>query len=239
MEFDAYKDCYRQQVQKAIAFSGTDVEYCTEAKATALLDVCQRHLGDPRKLEILDVGCGVGLIDGYLASAFRELWGVDVSAQCLQVAAQRNPAAHYQVYVGNRLPFPDRRFDVVFAICVLHHVNPNAWQRFVAEMRRVTRPGGIAVVFEHNPHNPLTRLAVSRCPFDADAVLLSCRRTSALFLQAAFEVLDRRFILFFPFRFRVLQALERRLGWLPLGGQYYVVGRAGAGSGQIALPKAA
>ena len=43
---------------------------------------------------------------------------------------------------------------------------------FVADMVRVTRPGGLVCVIEHNPLNPLTRLAVNRCPFDADAVLL-------------------------------------------------------------------
>jgi SAM-dependent methyltransferase len=239
MEFDAYKDCYRQEVQKAIAFTGTDVDYYTEAKATALLEVCQRRLGGPRELEALDVGCGVGLTDEYLAPTFRGLYGVDVSAQCLEEAARRNPGARYQVYDGNVLPFPDGRFDVVFAINVLHHVKPGAWQQFVDEMRRVTRPSGIAVVFEHNPYNPLTRLVVSRCAFDADAVLLSPRRTSALILRAHFEVIDRRFILFIPFRSRALQAVERRLGWLPLGGQYYVVGRAPAGTGHKTIQKAA
>ena len=225
-EFDAYKNSYRDEVQKAITFTGADVDYCTEAKAAALLEACRRHVGvPPGRLEVLDLGCGVGLTDGYLAAAFGGLWGVDVSADCVAAAARRNAGVHYQAYTGGALPFPDGRFDVVFTICVLHHVAPAAWPQFVAEMGRVVRPGGIAVAFEHNPLNPLTRLAVYRCPFDADAVLLGRRRTAALFARAGLDVIDSRYLLFFPFRCRPLQRLERGLSAVPLGGQYYVVGR--------------
>jgi hypothetical protein len=35
----------------------------------------------------------------------------------------------------------------------------------------------------------------------------------------------RRYILFFPWKSRILAALENLLGWLPLGAQYYVTGR--------------
>jgi len=239
MEFDPYKDSYHQEVQKVIAFAGTNLDYCTEAKATALIDVCRRHVGNPRGLEVLDLGCGVGLTDRYLASEFRGLWGVDVSAECLERASRQNPGVHYKAYDGKTLPFPDGRFDVVFAICVMHHVKADAWQQLMGDMRRVTRPGGITVVFEHNPFNPLTRLAVNRCPFDADAVLLSRRRTAKLFTHTGFDVIDSRYILFFPFRSSIMQRIENGLRWLPLGGQYYVVGRAGEGSGHQVLPSAA
>ena len=43
---------------------------------------------------------------------------------------------------------------------------------FVAELARVVRPGGLVVVFEHNPLNPLTRLVVSRVTFDDGVRLL-------------------------------------------------------------------
>jgi SAM-dependent methyltransferase len=239
MEFDSWKDTYQQEVQKVIGFAGTSVDYCTEVKALTLLDVCRRHLGDPGKLEALDLGCGVGLTDSFLAGDFGELWGIDVSAECVESAARRNPGVHYQAYQGETLPFPDGRFDVVFAICVMHHVEPRSWRSFLDEMRRVTRPNGLNVVFEHNPINPLTRLAVYRCPFDADAVLLSQRRTARLFAESGLEVIDSRYILFFPFRSSLLQRIERTLGWLPLGGQYFVAGRVTPASGGQVVGEAA
>ena len=54
-------------------------------------------------------------------------------------------------------------------------------------MRRVVRPGGLVCVIEHNPLNPLTRsLAVSRCEFDSDAVLLGASTTRKLMAAGGF-----------------------------------------------------
>ena len=61
------------------------------------------------------------------------------------------------------MPVPDASVDVVFAICVVHHVPPAHWGAFAAEMARVLRPGGVAAIFEHNPLNPVTRRVVSNC----------------------------------------------------------------------------
>jgi SAM-dependent methyltransferase len=155
------------------------------------------------------------------------------------MAARSNPKGRYQSYSGEALPFSESAFDVVFAICVMHHVPPPGWGRFVQEMQRVTRPGGLTVVFEHNPKNPLTRRAVNRCPFDADAVLLPLRTTRALFEQAQLEVVERRYILFFPWQTRIFQWMEHRLRGLPLGGQYYVVGRKADSSEPTGLRRAA
>jgi SAM-dependent methyltransferase len=223
--FDTYKDTYTAEVQEAIGFAGQDVAFFTRAKAEHLLRLVRSHVGDPRRLRGLDIGCGIGLTDHYLQQRFAFLHGVDVSEGCLQVAARTNPTVDYRAYDGTSLPFPDNAFDVSFAICVMHHVPPVHWEQFTREMRRVTRPGGLAVVFEHNPVNPLTRLAVWRCPFDADAVLLNMRTTSSLCQRAGFSIVERRYILFFPWKRRWLTSLESCLRRLPLGGQYYVACR--------------
>ena len=52
-------------------------------------------------------------------------------------------------------------------------------------MRRVVRPGGLLCIIEHNPFNPLTRLAVVRCEFDRDAVLLPALAPRAPIAAAA------------------------------------------------------
>ncbi len=234
ISFDAYKDTYRDEVQKAIAFAGQDVDFFTRAKVNHLLDLSRRLLGEPKNLRVLDVGCGVGLTDRYLLPHFRALSGVDISGESVQVAARNNPDGRYQTYAGDVLPFRDDTFDLVFAICVMHHVPPAGWPPFVQEMQRVVRPGGLTVVFEHNPNNPLTRRAVNRCPFDADAVLLRLGTTKRLFRQAGLELLERRYILFFPWEAPVFKQLERGLGGLPLGGQYYVVGRKPFTAGEAA-----
>lgn len=223
-DFNQYKDTYRNEVENAIGFVGKGVDFFTRAKVAQLIELTTRRLGHPSHLKVLDVGCGVGLTEGHLVDTFGSVWGVDVSEESVQVATRTHPRAHFRTCQHEQLPFQDNEFDVAFAMCVMHHVLPQQWPGFLSEMQRVTRPGGLSVIFEHNPYNPLTRLAVNRCPFDADAVLLSMRRLRRLFVRTGFQRLERRYILFFPWQARVLHWLEGRLGWLCLGGQYYVAG---------------
>ena len=224
-DFDDYKETYKDEVASSIAFIGQDVEFFTKAKAHTLLHVAARLLGDTGKLKVLDIGCGVGSTDRYLIDHFGELHGVDVADEVIEKAKLAIPAAHYQDYDGKCLPFADDTFDLAFAINVMHHVPPADWQNFAVEMRRVLRPGGIALVFEHNPYNPLTRRAVSNCAFDADAVLLRRRVTLGLFAKADLIPVESRYILFFPWDKPFYQRIGERLGWLPIGAQYYAASR--------------
>ena len=224
-KFDRYKDTYREEVGRSIGFIRQDVDFFTEAKARSLLELAERELGDPGGLRALDVGCGVGETDRFLAGCFSSLDGVDVSQGAVEAAAAKNAWANYASYDGETLPYESQRFDLTFTICVMHHVPPDKWGDFTAEMARVTRPGGAVVVFEHNPLNPLTRLAVNRCAFDDDAVLLRMRRTKELLARALLGVSDARFILFLPWHLKGFDRIESRLGKLPLGAQYYVAGR--------------
>jgi SAM-dependent methyltransferase len=181
-----------------------------------------RCLGPPDELRALDVGCGVGLTDAYLGE-LGSVVGVDISPEVIRVAAETNPTVAYREYDGKRLPFDDGTFDLAFAICVVHHIPTEERARFFAELARAVRPGGLVAIFEHNPANPLTRLAVHRCSFDEDVELLRPRATRQLIQAAGLDVVEARYLLVFPWRSRTLGAVERRLGRVPLGAQYYVL----------------
>jgi SAM-dependent methyltransferase len=219
-EFDRYADRYEELVARSIRFSGQEQAFFVAARARHLLDVVRRRLGDPAHIRALDVGCGGGLGHPYLSQLGR-LEGVDVSPAMIARARERNPGVRYHVGDGAQLPFGDDAFDVAFTACVLHHVPPAERDGFVRELGRVTRPGGLVVVFEHNPLNPLTRLAVSRCAFDEDAILLGLRELRARLASAGLRVAEERYIVFFPWRARPLAAAERLLARLPFGAQYY------------------
>jgi ubiquinone/menaquinone biosynthesis C-methylase UbiE len=124
------------------------------------------------------------------------------------------------------LPYDNATFDLVFTSCVLHHVPPEDWQAFIAGMRRVLRPGGIACVIEHNPWNPMTRLAVLRCPFDKEAVLLRAAKVEALLRQIGFKEIRSEHILLSPLAGRLALRIERALAAVPLGAQYACSARA-------------
>jgi SAM-dependent methyltransferase len=219
-EFDRVGETYEAAVDEAISFAGKEHDFYLQAKARRLLELARRHLG-PGRPSALDVGCGPGLFDRHLGSSF-ELHGVDVSPAMVERARETNPEASYRVYDGRRLPYDDRELDVTFAVCVLHHVDPPDRPALVAEMARVTRPGGLTLVFEHNPLNPLTRRVVRDCAFDEGIELLGRRELERLYRAAGLDVLGVEYLLFFPWR---ADALERRLTRLPLGAQYVVAGR--------------
>lgn len=219
-EFDRYSDSYREAVEESIAFAGADLDVYTRAKTEELLALAG-CVGPPDRLAFLDVGCGIGDTDRFLEGRVGRLAGVDVAPKMLESARARNPWAEYRDYdAGEPIPFADESFDVCFAVCVFHHIPRDQRARLVGEMRRVCRPGGLVAIFEHNPLNPLTRRAVSGCEFDRDAELLSRRTAIELLSTAGLPSPEGRYIVFFPRESRLLRAIERRLGWLPLGAQY-------------------
>ena len=225
-EFDRYSDSYRDAIERAIAFSGADPDVFTRVKARELLGLTARRLGDPRGLSFLDVGCGPGETDRWLEGHVRDLTGLDVSTEMVEVARKRNPWAVYRpAGPDGDLPCQTGRFDVCFAICVLHHVAPRQRPPLVAEMARVTRPGGLVAIFEHNPWNPLTRKAVAGCEFDRDAVLVSRRESERLLRGSGLAEVEGSYIVFFTWESPRLQRIERLLGRLPLGAQHVVSGR--------------
>ena len=224
-DFDRYSASYREHVQRSIGFLGQDHEFFVSHKVGHLLRLSRRWVGDPRERSVLDVGCGVGLIDRHLTGAFRRVQGVDVSAESLAVASESNPGVRYDLYDGRTLPFDDGSFDVTFAAGVLHHDAVAERAAFIREMARATARNGLAVVFEHNPYNPLTRLAVDRCPFDEGVILPSRRATIRLFETAGLRLIENPYVLFAPWTFPGSAAMERALRWAPFGAQFVVAGR--------------
>lgn len=224
-DFGKFHDCYRDEVQDSIAFIGKSHDFFMRVKADSLLATVRKHLGEVARLSALDVGCGVGLTDAYLTGSFRELHGVDISEKVVRQAKKNTPGVHYKVYDGRRLPYRDKCFDVTFAICVLHHVPPGYYNAFVKEMSRVTRPGGLVIVYEHNPLNPLTLRAVNNCVMDDEAILLRRRKVGRLLERRCSALLEKKYILFTPWQGRFFRRLDDALAWLPLGAQYVVVAR--------------
>ena len=98
--------------------------------------------GSPPKGDILDAGCGIGIL-GRLYPEL-DLVGLDASMTLI-----REAKSGYRLRVEasvEKLPFADASFDVVVALNMLHHViNPD---RAVNEFARVLRPGGTLVAVD-------------------------------------------------------------------------------------------
>jgi SAM-dependent methyltransferase len=115
----------------------------------------------------LDVGCGTGVLAQRLADAGYAMTGVDPSEGMLDVLRARTTRVKAVHGSGPALPFADASFDLVFTVAVLHHVaEPDEVRRTLAEMVRVTRPGGMILVWDHNPRNPYWASLMARVPQD-------------------------------------------------------------------------
>lgn len=96
---------------------------------------------------VLEVGCGTGLILQRLVPLASELVGIDLSPGMLEKARERGFDVHEAS--ATELPFEDDRFDVVCSFKVLAHV-PDIGKA-LAEIARVTKPGGHMVLEFYNP----------------------------------------------------------------------------------------
>ena len=225
-DFDARDLDYRGEIEKSIAFTGADHAFFTQAKVRPLLEMVRRRVGDPRELAFLDFGCGPGETERFLEGEVGSLVGVDASIAMVDKAREQNPwATYHAIEAGERVPVADGAVDVCFAICVLHHVPPPERPSVMQEMARVTRPGGLIALFEHNPLNPVTRHAVAGCEFDRDAVLVTRRESKRLLSGAGLAGVEGGYIIFFTRDSPLLRGIEARLGWLPLGAQYVISAR--------------
>ena len=108
---------------------------------------------------ILDLGCGGGHVSFTVAPHAREIIAYDLSAEMLAAvgkeAADRGLATiRTEQGVAEALPFADASFDFVFTRFSAHHWNDLA--AGLAGMRRVLKPGGLAIVMDaYGPEAPL------------------------------------------------------------------------------------
>jgi SAM-dependent methyltransferase len=128
------------------------------------------RLGDVRGARVLDLGSGHGMAAVVLARRGARVTGLDLSVGYLAEARDRATANHVDVdWVqadAEHLPFPDASFDRVWGNAVLHHLDIG---RAAAELYRVLRPGGWAVLCEPWGDNPLFRWARCRLPYPGKA----------------------------------------------------------------------
>jgi SAM-dependent methyltransferase len=221
-EFDRFAEEYSALHAANIRASGESPEFFSEYKVRDLAAlVAEGRMRPP--VEILDFGAGIGGSVPYFKSYFPKsaLTCLDVSRRSLDIGRSRfGSEAAFEHFHGNRAPFADRSFDLIFAACVFHHISEVRHVELFAELRRLLRSGGSFVVYEHNPYNPLTRRAVDTCAFDENAVLIRPAAMRERIRSAGFAQCAIDFRIFFPGALRRMRALEPWLTWLPLGAQY-------------------
>ncbi len=111
---------------------------------------------------VLDVGCGVGNDTSRFARGGALVTGIDLAPHSVDLAkrnfAQRGLKGDFLVMNGERMDFPSNHFDVVYCHTVLHFT-PNP-ERMIAEIHRVLKPGGEAILMTVNRRSWLRFLQI-------------------------------------------------------------------------------
>ncbi len=103
---------------------------------------------------VLDLGCGVGFYTVEVASVARRVTAVDLRP----IYEQRfqRPNIKFQAADGCALPFSSHSFPRVFSQDVIEHIETD--DKFLAEIWRVLKPGGMAIVVTPNRLRLVERL---------------------------------------------------------------------------------
>ena len=117
----------------------------------AFLDEMQVSVARPfaTGADILELGCGTGLILKELAPIAKSAKGIDISPGMLEQAKARG----LDVTVGSAtdLPYADDSFDFVYSFKVLAHIEDI--KKVMAEVSRVLRPNGVAALEFYNKNS--------------------------------------------------------------------------------------
>ena len=144
---------YDWQLPLERAALATAVELAAPGESERLLDVATGTGGLLRELSLRSVRPA-------------EVVGIDRSPSMLATAAAHVLPAGWRLLSGDarRLPFPDRRFDVVTACYLLHLLDRECRARAIAEIARVLREGARVVTVTVDSRRPVPRAALTRLP---------------------------------------------------------------------------
>ena|SRR5688572_5654093 len=122
-----------------------------------LFEGVEELLGPER--ELVDIGCGIGRMDEFLAPRVKHLTGVDVSGEMVRQARVRLGHIANASFVecdGHSLPLPDASADTVYSHIVFQHVPRRVVHGYLREAFRVLRGKGhfLFQVPEWNPRAP-------------------------------------------------------------------------------------
>jgi SAM-dependent methyltransferase len=182
-----------------------------------LVEAIAAHFGSARP-SLVDIGCGAAGLHRRLGAVVADLAGTEASAEAMAGAGQDNPEADYRLHHGGRLPFAGNAFDMSLACGRLARVAPPLRATFLAEMRRVTRPGGLVAVVEDNPLHPQS--------WAGFGFRLGGRTALGLMREVGLAHARLRHFLIVPGSATPRPVLDGALAALPFGARYLAVGIA-------------
>lgn len=119
-----------------------------------------------RNAVVLEYGCAQGANAIALAGSATRIEGIDISGAAVDagnsdLSARAISNVRLSVQNAEAMDFPDDTFDLVFGSGILHHLD---FEKAMSELRRVLKPGGVALFTEPLGHNPVIELYRKQTP---------------------------------------------------------------------------
>jgi ubiquinone/menaquinone biosynthesis C-methylase UbiE len=93
---------------------------------------------------LLDVGCGTARYAELFSGKY---YGIDINKDYISYAKQNHKGIFLVMDAAN-IKFPDKTFDFVFNVGILHHISDEKVKLVLDEMKRVCKDGGKVFVIE-------------------------------------------------------------------------------------------
>jgi SAM-dependent methyltransferase len=146
----------RENARYYIALAGadwSDEEYFESGREnvrreilTDMGNICQGR--DPKRMTVLEIGCGSGRITRALSEVFGQVYAVDISGEMIRQARESlrdRPNAHVFQNSGSDLSvLGNVKIDFAFSFIVFQHIpSREVIHNYVREVRRLLRPGSL------------------------------------------------------------------------------------------------
>jgi ubiquinone/menaquinone biosynthesis C-methylase UbiE len=136
----------RQIMQRYDITAGIyDARYAEEQRAK--IEAALKHVSIMSDDEVLDVGCGSGLLSDYIADRVRRIIALDISKRTLLEAKRRTKRfknAELLLADADNLPLREKQFTRIFVLTVIQNL-PNPVE-MLNEARRAARNGCVFIV---------------------------------------------------------------------------------------------
>lgn len=108
-----------------------------------------------KKVSVLDIGCGTGVISSHIFKNNAEIYGIEPSLAACEKAKSRLNHVYHGLYEEHTIDFKEEKFDFIIAFHVIEHVDqPN---HLLDEIYRMLKPGGYILLSTPDFEGPLAK----------------------------------------------------------------------------------
>ena len=143
---------FYKMLERPKVYNITQVLLGADRVFRAIKKVVKLQLSENDYSNVLDVGCGTGMFADFFKVDYT---GIDINPDYIKSVGNKSRGT-FLVGDATSLPFSNIKFDLVFTLGVLHHLNKNERQKMFDEMWRVCKhKGHILIVDGLVPSNKL------------------------------------------------------------------------------------